>query len=60
MPTSSFDRKIEIKSSNAIRRFERAMNQKDAKINFVSAYTDEERRRSEELLKKLLSCSVEK
>lgn len=57
MATSSFERKIQLNSPNAIRRFARVMNQQNAKINKVPAYTTEERNRSEALLKQLLSRS---
>ena len=58
MATSTFERKICIQSPNAVRRLSRAMNPKNnKKTNSVPIYTSEERSRSEDLLKQLLSPS---
>ncbi len=54
MATNTFERKICIQSPNAVRRLSHAMNPKNNKANSVSLYTNEERIRSEELLKQLL------
>ncbi|MDD6249417.1 MAG: hypothetical protein PUA88_00030 [Bacillales bacterium] len=56
MATSTFERKISIKSPNAMRRLSRAMDKK-VKTDHIPVYSSEERRRSEELLKQLISPS---
>lgn len=55
MATSTFERKICIQSPNAVRRLSHAMDPKnDKKSNSIPLYTNEERSRSEDLLKQLL------
>lgn len=55
MATNTFERKICLQSPNAIRRLTHAMNsKKNQVINSVPVYTDEERNRSEDLLKQFI------
>lgn len=58
MATSTFERKIAFDDENSIRRFNKIMSDKvKSKPISVSPYTQEERNRSEELLRRALSRS---
>ena len=61
MATNTFDRKICIQNPNAARRLSRVLNNRDIKpSDLIPPYTDEERARSEDLLKQLLTRSAER
>lgn len=58
MATSTFERKIEISEKNAMRRFDRVVNDtKMKKPISPPAYSTEDKNRSEQLLKQVLSHS---